>query len=159
DPDAYWAARAKEELYWKMPFTKVSEWVAPHARWFLGGRTNLSYNCLDRHLTTRGDHICLRFEGEPRDTLQLTYRELHARVCRLATALRELGVKAGARVGISLPMTPEAAVAMLACARIGAVHSVVFGGFSAEALRERMVDAGAKVLLTADGGWRKGQVV
>jgi len=159
DPDAYWAARAKEELHWQTPFTRVSEWQAPHAKWFLGGRTNLSYNCLDRHLEKRGDHVALRFEGEPRDTLQLTYRELHARVCRLANGLKELGVRAGDRVGIYLPMTPEAAVAMLACARIGAVHSVVFGGFSAEALRDRMVDAGAKVLLTADGGWRKGAVV
>ncbi|MBK7861733.1 MAG: acetate--CoA ligase [Archangiaceae bacterium] len=159
DPDAYWAARANEELHWQTPFTKVSEWQAPHAKWFLGGKTNLSYNCLDRHLEKRGDHLALRFEGEPKDSLTLTYRELHARVCRLANALKALGVKPGDRVGIYLPMTSEAVIAMLACARIGAVHSVVFGGFSAEALRDRMADAGAKVLLTADGGWRKGGVV
>ncbi len=159
DPDAFWAARAREELHWQTPFTKVSEWDPPHARWFLGGRTNLAWNCLDRHLEKRGDKVALRFEGEPKDQQLVTYRELHARVCRLANGLKELGVRPGDRVGIYLPMTPEAAVAMLACARIGAVHSVVFGGFSAEALRERMVDAGAKVLLTADGGWRKGAVV
>jgi acetyl-CoA synthetase len=159
DPDAFWSARAKEELHWQTPFGKVSEWDPPHAKWFIGGKTNLSYNCLDRHLEKRGDHVALRFEGEPKDTLLLTYRELHGRVCRLANALKELGVRPNDRVGIYLPMTPEAVVAMLACARVGAVHSVVFGGFSAEALRERMVDAGAKVLLTADGGWRKGAVV
>jgi acetyl-CoA synthetase len=159
DPDAYWAARAKEELFWKTPFHTVCEWKPPHAKWFLGGTTNLSYNALDRHLATNGDKVAIRFEGEPGDRVDLTYRELHARVCRLANGLRALGVKAGDRVGIYLPLIPEAAVAMLACARIGATHSVVFGGFSAEALRDRMNDAKAKVLLTSDGGWRKGAVV
>lgn len=159
DPDAYWAARATEELHWETPFGQVLEWQPPKARWFIGGRTNLAYNCLDRHLATRGEQEAIRFEGEPGDGRTLTYRQLHAEVCRLANGLVALGVKPGDRVGIYLPMVPEAAVAMLACARVGAVHSVVFGGFSAEAVRDRMVDAGATVLLTADGGWRKGQVV
>ena len=159
DPDAYWSKRAREELFWQTPFTQVLEWKPPHARWFLGGKTNLAFNCLDRHLKTRGSKVAIRFEGEPGDQRELTYAQLHAQVCLLANGLLSLGVKAGDRVGIYLPMVPEAAIAMLACARIGAVHSVVFGGFSAEAVRERMNDAGARVLLTADGGWRKGQVV
>ncbi len=159
DPDAYWGARAREEIYWKTPFHTVLQWKAPDARWFLGGTTNLSYNALDRHLPRYADKTAILFEGEPGDVRKITYRELHADVCRLANGLKSLGVAKGDRVGIYLPMIPEAAVAMLACARIGAVHSVVFGGFSAEAVRERMNDAGAKVVLTADGGWRKGAVV
>lgn len=159
DPDAFWAARAREELFWKEPFQTVLDWQPPHAKWFVEGKTNLAYNCLDRHLETRGDHPALVFHGEPGDRRALTYRQLHAEVCRLANGLKSLGVKKGDRVGIYLPMVPEAAVALLACARIGAIHSVVFGGFSAEAVRDRMLDAGAKVLLTADGGWRKGAVV
>jgi len=159
DPDGYWAARAKEEIFWKTPFQTVLEWKAPNARWFLGGTTNLSYNALDRHLPKYADKTAILFEGEPGDVRKITYRQLHADVCRLANGLKSLGVRKGDRVGIYLPMVPEAAVAMLACARIGAVHSVVFGGFSAEAVRERMNDAGAKVVLTADGGWRKGAVV
>ncbi|XXF75910.1 acetate--CoA ligase [Myxococcaceae bacterium GXIMD 01537] len=159
DPDAYWGARAREELYWKEPFQTVLDWKPPHARWFVEGRTNLAYNCLDRHLPARRDKVAILFEGEPGDRRSITFGELAVEVNRLANGLRSLGVKKGDRVGIYLPMVPEAAVAMLACARIGAVHSVVFGGFSAEALQERMKDAGAKVLLTADGGWRKGAVV
>jgi acetyl-CoA synthetase len=159
DPDAFWGARGLEELFWKTPFTQVLDWKPPRARWFVGGTTNLAYNCLDRHLETRADQVAIHFEGEPGDRRQLTYRQLAAEVARLANGLKSLGVRPGDRVGIYLPMIPEAAVAMLACARIGAVHSVVFGGFSAEALRERMNDAGAKVLLTADGGYRKGAVV
>jgi acetyl-CoA synthetase len=159
DPEGFWGARAKEELYWKTPFKTVLEWKAPHAKWFLGGTTNLSYNALDRHLAQYGDKTAILFEGEPGDVRKLTYRELHTEVCKLANGLKSLGVKKGDRVGIYLPMVPEAAVAMLACARIGAVHNLVFGGFSSEAVRERMNDAGAKVLLTADGGWRKGGVV
>ena len=159
DPDAFWAARAREELYWKEPFQTVLDWRPPHAKWFVEGKTNLSYNCLDRHLEARGDHPAVVFHGEPGDRRALTYRELHAQVCRLANGLKSLGVKKGDRVGIYLPMVPEAVVALLACARLGAIHSVVFGGFSAEAVHERMLDAGAKVLLTADGGWRKGAVV
>jgi len=159
DPEAYWGARAREELYWKEPFQTVLEWKAPNARWFIEGRTNLAYNCLDRHLPKLKDKPAILFEGEPGDRRTVTYGELSAAVNRLANGLKSLGVRKGDRVGIYLPMVPEAAVAMLACARIGAVHSVVFGGFSAEALQERMNDAGAKVLLTADGGWRKGSVV
>jgi acetyl-CoA synthetase len=159
DPEAYWGARAREELYWKEPFRTVLEWKPPHARWFIEGRTNLAYNCLDRHLPKLKDKPAILFEGEPGDRRRITYGELSVAVNRLANGLKSLGVRKGDRVGIYLPMVPEAAVAMLACARIGAVHSVVFGGFSAEALQERMNDAGAKVLLTADGGWRKGAVV
>jgi len=159
DPDAFWSARAKEELHWQTPFHTVSKWQDQHAEWFIGGKTNVSFNALDAQLEKRGEKIALRFEGEPGDQVSLTYRQLHARVCRVANALKSLGVEKGDRVGIYLPMTIEAAVAMLACTRIGAVHSVVFGGFSAEALKDRMVDAGAKVVLTADGGWRKGSVV
>ncbi|MBX5482150.1 MAG: acetate--CoA ligase [Myxococcaceae bacterium] len=159
DPERYWGDRAREELYWKEPFQTVLDWKPPHARWFVEGKTNLAWNCLDRHLDRHGEKIALLFEGEPGDRRQLSYRELHREVCRFANGLRSLGVRKGDRVGIYLPMVPEAAVAMLACARIGAVHSVVFGGFSAEALHDRLVDAGAKVLITADGGWRKGAVV
>ncbi len=159
DPDAYWAERAREELFWKEPFKTVLDWQPPNARWFVEGKTNLAYNCLDRHLATRGEKVALRFEGEPGDRRALTYRQLHAEVCRFANGLKSLGVKKGDRVGIYLPMVPEAAVAMLACARIGAIHSVVFGGFSAEAVRDRMNDAGARVLVTADAGWRKGTKV
>ena len=159
DPEGYWGARGKEEIYWKTPFQKVLEWKPPLAKWYLGGTTNLSYNCLDRHLATHGDRTALLFEGEPGDQRRLSYRELHAEVCKLANGLKSLGVKKGDRVGIYLPMIPEAAISMLACTRIGAVHSVVFGGFSAEALRERMNDAGAKVVITSDGGWRKGAAV
>ncbi|WNG15627.1 acetate--CoA ligase [Cystobacter fuscus] len=159
NPEAYWGARAREELYWKEPFQTVLEWKPPHARWFVEGRTNLSYNCLDRHLPALKDKTAILFEGEPGDRRKVTYGELSRQVNQLANGLRALGVKKGDRVGIYLPMVPEAAVAMLACARVGAVHSVVFGGFSAEALLERMNDAGARVLLTADGGWRKGAVV
>ncbi|MFB1482099.1 acetate--CoA ligase [Corallococcus sp. RDP092CA] len=159
DPDKYWGDRAREELYWKEPFQTVLDWKPPHARWFVEGKTNLAYNCLDRHLPKLKDKPAILFEGEPGDRRALTYGELSQQVNRLANGLKSLGVKKGDRVGIYLPMVPEAAVAMLACARLGAVHSVVFGGFSAEALQDRMKDAGAKVLLTADGGWRKGAVV
>ncbi|RKG92728.1 acetate--CoA ligase [Corallococcus terminator] len=159
DPQKYWGDRAREELYWKEPFQTVLEWKPPHARWFIEGRTNLSYNCLDRHLPKLSDKPAILFEGEPGDRRSITYGELSKQVNRLANGLKSLGVKKGDRVGIYLPMVPEAAVAMLACARVGAVHSVVFGGFSSEALQERMKDMGAKVLLTADGGWRKGAVV
>ncbi len=159
DSDTFWSRLALTELYWETPFHQTLEWRPPHARWFIGGRTNLSYQCLDRNLEQRADKIALRFEGEPGDTRNLTYRELHGEVCRVANGLKALGVTAGDRVGIYLPMVPEAVIAMLACARIGAVHSVVFGGFSAQALQERMNDAGARVVLTADGGWRKGAVV
>jgi acetyl-CoA synthetase len=158
DPEAYWAKWA-EELHWFRRWDRVLDWQPPHARWFVGGKLNAAYNCLDRHLDERGDKRALIWEGEPGDTRTFTYRELHREVCRAANALRALGVGRGDRVAIYLPMIPEAAIAMLACARIGAPHSVVFGGFSAESLRDRIRDADAKLLITADGGYRRGSVV
>ena len=159
DPEGYWAKRGREEIYWKTPFTRAREWNPPKAKWFVGGVTNLTYNCLDRHLPRLKDKVALLWEGEPGEVRRITYGELNAEVNRLANGLRSLGVKKGDRVGIYLPMVPEAAVSLLACARIGAVHSLVFGGFSADALRERLIDAGAKILITADGGYRKGALV
>jgi acetyl-CoA synthetase len=159
DREAFWAAQAKE-LSWFEPFEKVLEWDLPFAKWFLGGRLNASYNCLDRHVEAGiGDRVAYYFEGEPGDRRTITYAELLAEVCRCANALRSLGVERGDRVAIYMPMVPELPVAMLACARIGVAHSVVFGGFSSDALRGRIEDAEAKVLITADGGWRRGQPV
>ncbi len=165
EPEAFWAEQAKC-LQWTKPFDRVLEWQAPHAQWFVGGQLNASQNCLDRHIADgHGGKVALIWEGEPfadgrpREERTFTYAELLAEVCRCANALRALGVKTGDRVGIYLPLVPEAAIAMLACARLGATHSVIFGGFSAEALRDRLADAGAKVLVTADGGWRRGAVV
>src|SRR5262245_8324248 len=146
NPEGFWGTKGREELYWKVPFKTVREWKPPHAKWFVEGKTNLTYNCLDRHLPRLKDKVALLWEGEPGEVRRITYAELLAQVNRLANGLRSLGVKKGDRVGIYLPMVPEAAVALLACARIGAIHSLVFGGFSAEAVRERMNDAGAKVL-------------
>lgn len=155
----FWAERARE-LDWFAPWQSVLEWDPPHAKWFTGGRLNASFNCLDRHVATpRRNQAALLWEGEPGDRRVLTYWELHREVCRAANALRALGVRRGDRVAIYLPMIPEAAIAMLACARIGAVHSVVFGGFSAESLRDRINDAEAVCCITADGGYRRGQVV
>ncbi|HUK20910.1 MAG TPA: acetate--CoA ligase [Gemmatimonadales bacterium] len=159
DREAYWAAWAKE-LEWIKPWTQVLEWRPPHAKWFLGGRLNASANCLDRHLAAgRGAKVALIWEGEPGDVRRITYRELHADVNRFANVLKGLGVKRGDRVAIYMPMVPEVAVAMLACARIGAIHTVVFGGFSSESLRDRIQDARASVVITADGGYRRGSVV
>ncbi len=159
DPEAYWAGIASE-LEWFETWDKVLEWNPPHARWFIGGKTNVSYNALDRHLKTwRRNKAAIIWEGEPGDVRTLTYQQLHREVSRFANVLKRLGVKKGDRVTLYMPMIPEAAVAMLACARIGAVHSVVFGGFSASALAERIKDAGSEVLITADGGWRRGQIV
>ena len=159
DPDGFWAEQAKS-LDWSKPWTKVLDWQLPWAKWFDGGELNVSANCLDRHLATRGDKVALIWEGEPQqggaiEEVKLTYKQLHAEVCKFANALAGLGVVAGDRVAIYMPMIPEAAVAMLACTRIGATHTVVFGGFSAEALRDRINDCGAKVCITADGGWRR----
>ena len=160
DPQAFWAEHARRELIWHRPFTRVlDESRAPNFEWFADGQLNVSYNCLDVHLTERGHKTALVFEGEPGDSRRLSYRELHAEVCRAANALRALGVRSGDRVVIYMPLVPEIIVAMFACARIGAVHSVVFGGFSALSLRERIEDAGARVLLTADGGHRAGNIV
>jgi acetyl-CoA synthetase len=159
DPDGFWAEVAGQ-LHWDAPWSRVLEWSPPDAKWFLGGKTNLAFNCLDRHLNgPRRDKPALVWEGEPGDSRTLTYAELHKEVCRFAGALVKLGVKAGDRVAIYMPLIPETAVAMLACARIGATHSVVFGGFAAEALADRIRDAGARIAITADGGWRRGQIV
>lgn len=159
DPDGFWAEQAKT-LHWFKPWTQVLDWSnAPHARWFVGGQLNVSDNCLDRHLATRGNKAAILWEGEPGDTRTLTYQQLHREVCQFANALKSLGVGKGDRVTIYMPLVPEAAVAMLACARIGATHSVVFGGFSADAVADRNNDAKSKIIITADGGWRRGKVV
>ena len=159
DPEAFWAECARG-LYWFKPFGKTLEWNFPHAKWFVGGTINAAYNCLDRHLDgPRRNKAALIWEGEPGDSRVLTYQMLADEVGRCANALKSLGVKDGDRVAIYMPLVPEAAIAMLACARIGAIHSVVFGGFSSEALADRINDAEAKVCITADGGWRRGQIV
>ncbi len=160
DPIAYWSRLARDELRWHQPFTEVlDDSTAPNYRWFANGELNASFNCLDVHVGPRGDKPAIVFEGEPGDGRVLTYRQLTDEVCRFANALKQLGVWRGDRVVIYMPMVPEAVIAMLACARIGAIHSVVFGGFSASSLRDRIVDAGAKVVITADGGFRGGKVV
>jgi acetyl-CoA synthetase len=159
DHEGFWARQARELISWDKPWTTVCEWDLPYAEWFVGGQLNVSFNCLDRHvLAGNGDKVALYWEGEPGDTRVVTYADLLAEVQKFANALKKLGVEKGDRVNIYLPMVPEAAVAMLACARIGAAHSVVFGGFSSQALADRINDAEAKVLITADGGWRRGEV-
>jgi acetyl-CoA synthetase len=159
DPEGFWAEQAGE-LHWHAPWSRVLEWKLPDAKWFVGARTNMAYNCLDRHLAgPRRDKAALLWEGEPGDERRLTYAELHREVCRFANVLVGLGVKLGDRVAIYMPLIPETVVAMLACARIGATHSVVFGGFAAEALADRIRDAGARIAITSDGGWRRGQIV
>ncbi len=156
----FWSNLAHLELSWNRPFSVgLDSSTAPNYRWFTDGTLNVSHNCLDRHLATRGEKVAIRFEGEPGDRRDITYRQLHAEVCKLANALKALGIKKGDRVVIYLPMTPDAIVAMQACARIGAVHSVVFGGFSSHSLKDRIEDAGARLLITADGGYRGGAVV
>ncbi len=156
DPEAFWGQLAEAELHWFEKWEKVLDWQPPFAQWFVGGKLNVSFNCLDRHLTDgRKDKTALIWEGEPGDSRTFTYSELHREVCRMANVLKQLGVQKGDRVGIYMPMIPEAAIAMLACARLGAPHTVVFGGFSSEALKDRLLDAAAKVVITADGGWRK----
>jgi acetyl-CoA synthetase len=159
DPEAFWGECARE-LHWFKPYDKVLEWNAPFAKWFTGGKLNAAYNCIDRHLmTARRNKAAIIWEGEPGDSRVLTYQMLADEVARAANALKSLGVKDGDRIAIYLPLVPEAAIAMLACARIGAIHSVVFGGFSAEALADRVNDAEARVVITADAGWRRGQQV
>jgi acetyl-CoA synthetase len=159
NPEAFWSGFAVG-LEWMQPWTQVLDWKPPHARWFVDGKLNVSVNCLDRHVkTAHRNKAAIIWEGEPGDRRTLTYFDLHRDVCRFANALRSLGVKKGDRVAIYLPVIPEAAIAMLACARIGAVHNVVFGGFSAEALRDRINDCRATLLITADGGYRRGQIV
>ncbi|MBC1196056.1 acetate--CoA ligase [Microcystis aeruginosa BLCCF158] len=160
DPQAFWAQLAEKELHWFEKWSETLDWQPPFAKWFVNGKINICYNCIDRHLTTwRRNKAAIIWEGEPGDSRTITYEQLHREVCQFANALKELGVKKGDVVGIYMPMIPEAAIAMLACARIGAPHSVVFGGFSADALRERLNDAAAKVVITADGGFRKDKVV
>ncbi len=158
DREEYWA-RWAGELDWQTPWTTVLEWKPPYAKWFVGGKLNASANCLDRHLEKRGDKKAIIWEGEPGDVRTFTYRELHAEVSKFANALKDLGVDSGDRVAIYMPLVPEAVIAMLACARIGAVHTVVFGGFSSESLRDRIIDAEAKVLITATSGYRRGNLV
>ena len=157
EPEKFWAEWATK-LEWFRPWKKVLEWKVPQAKWFVGGKLNVSVNCLDRHIrpgaSSRRNKAALVWEGEPGDRRTLTYWELYREVNQFANALKKLGVGKGDRVAIYLPLIPEAAVAMLACARIGAIHSVVFGGFSSEALRDRINDAQAKLLITSDGGYR-----
>ncbi|MDZ4695653.1 MAG: acetate--CoA ligase, partial [Deltaproteobacteria bacterium] len=159
DNDGFWGDVARSELTWKKPFTKVKSGSVPFVRWFEDGELNVSENCLDRHLEKRGNKPALIWEGEPGEQRTLTYSELHAEVCRFASALSSMGVKPGDRVAIYMPLIPEASVAMLACTRLGAAHTVVFGGFSSESLRDRINDCGAKVVVTADGGYRRGKVI
>jgi acetyl-CoA synthetase len=152
--------REAAELTWQKPWTKVLDWKVPNAKWFVGGKLNVSENCLDRHLNgPRKTKAALIWEGEPGEKRVLTYQQLHREVCRFANVLKRNNVKKGDRVIIYMPMIPEAAIAMLACTRIGAVHSVVFGGFSAESIRDRVIDCGASLIITADGGYRRGSVV
>ncbi len=160
NPTKFWAQMAKENVSWFTPWKKVLDWKPPFAKWFVGGKINVSYNCLDRHLegenAWRKNKAAIIWEGEPGDTRVLTYAELHREVCKFANVLKAQGVKKGDRVCLYMPMVPELAIAMLACTRIGAPHSIVFGGFSADALRDRINDAEAKIVITADGGYRKG---
>ena len=158
-PDKFFGREAKE-LHWTKPFTKVLDWKCPNAKWFIGGKLNVSENCLDRHLDgPRKTKAALIWEGEPGEKRVLTYQQLHREVCRFANVLKRHKVKKGDRVIIYMPMIPEAAIAMLACTRIGAMHSVIFGGFSAESIKDRVLDCGAKIVITADGGYRRGAVV
>jgi acetyl-CoA synthetase len=160
DPEKFWARFAKSELHWFKTWDTVLKWQPPHAEWFVGGKINISYNCLDRHISTwRRNKAALIWEGEPGDTRTLTYQQLHTEVCRFANVLRKLGVEKGDRVALYMPLIPELAISMLACARIGATHSVVFGGFSSTALIDRINDAQCKMVVTADGGWRRGKEV
>jgi acetyl-CoA synthetase len=159
DPSAFWAEQAAS-LAWFRKWDKVLEWNEPFAKWFVGGKLNASYNCIDRHLDgPRKNKAAIIWEGEPGDTRVLRYQDLHREVCKFSNALKKLGIKPGDRVTIYMPMIPEAVVAMLGCARIGATHSVIFGGFSAEAVADRNNDAQARVVITADGSWRRGKIV
>jgi acetyl-CoA synthetase len=158
DIEGFWSEQAKQHLHWFEPFAETLQWSVPFAKWFVGGKTNVSYNCLDAHVNAgRGDRVAFFWEGEPGDRRTLTYSDVLSEVCRFANGLKSLGVKKGDRVSIYMPMVPELPIAMLACARIGAIHSVIFGGFSAEAIADRNNDAQASVIITADGGWRRGK--
>jgi len=160
DPTGFWARLALSELHWFESFDKPLVWNEPFAEWFVGGKTNASYNCLDRHLAAgHGDRVAFHWEGEPGDRRTLTYADLHREVCKFANVLKKLGIGPGDVVSIYMPLTPELPIAMLACARIGAIHSVIFAGFSAEAIADRNNDAQAKLQITADAGWRRGKVL
>jgi acetyl-CoA synthetase len=160
DFDEFWETEGRERVSWSRPFSELYEWEPPYAKWYLGGELNVSYNCVDRHVEAgRGDKVAYHWEGEPGDTRTITYADLQREVARFANALKEVGVKKGTPVGIYMGMVPELPVAMLACTRLGAPHTVVFGGFSADSLSSRMVDMGCEVLLTQDEGWRRGNVV
>jgi acetyl-CoA synthetase len=157
NPEKFWAEQAAEALEWRKKWKKVLEWREPFAKWFVGGKLNVCENCLDRHLVgPNRNKAAFIWEGEPGERITLTYQQLHREVCKFANVLKRNQVKKGDRVLIYMPMCPEAAVAMLACARIGAIHSVVFGGFSAESLKDRIKDCGAKLIVTADGGYLGG---
>src|SRR5205085_7303218 len=160
DFEGFWARLARETLHWSKPFTKVlDESKAPFFRWFYDGELNASYNCLDRHLQTQGDKTAIIFEADDGKVTKISYRQLHAEVCRFANALKSRGIKQGERVLIYMPMSIQVVVAMQACARIGATHSVVFGGFSAKSLQERIIDAGAVAVITADEQARGGKAM
>src|SRR5438270_7936298 len=159
-PEEFWGELAERELHWFQKWSHVFEWNPPFAKWFTGGKINASYNCLDRHLTThRKNKVAILWEGEPGDQRQISYQELHRLVCRFANVLKARGLKTGDRAIIYMGMVPDLPIALLACARLGIIHSVVFGGFSAEALKARIQDLEAAVVITADGAWRRGKEV
>lgn len=159
-PERFWAEQAESLLSWERRWDRVLDWQLPHAHWFVGAKLNASYNCLDRHLSTwRKNKAAIIWEGEPGEQRTLTYNDLHREVCRCANTIKSLGIQKGDRVTIYMPLVPELAIAMLACARIGATHNVVFGGFSSEAIADRNNDAQARLVITADGGYRRGSVV
>src|ERR1700751_2787568 len=160
DPDGFWSKQATELLLWRKKWDMVLKWEAPFAQWFVGGKLNVSENCLDRHLNgPRRNKAAIIWEGEPGEVRTLTYHQLHREVCKFANVLKRNQIKMGDRVIIYMPMCPEAAIAMLACARLGIIHSVVFGGFSAESIKDRVKDSGAVAVITADGGFRRGSIV
>src|SRR5437868_11704176 len=159
-PEEFWGELAEKELFWFRKWSHTFEWNPPFAEWFVGGKTNVSYNCLDRHLAThRTNKVAILWEGEPGDQRQISYQELHRLVCRFANVLKGRGLKAGDRAIIYMGMVPELPIALLACARLGVTHSVVFGGFSAEALKARIQDLQAEAVITCDGAWRRGKEV
>ncbi len=160
NPEKFWNTQAKELLLWRKPWKQTLKWKVPHAKWFVGGKLNVCENCVDRHLgTPRENKAALIFEGEPGDQKTLTYKQLHVQICKLANVLEGIGIRKGDRITIYMPMVAEAVVAMLASARIGAIHTVIFGGFSSESIKDRIHDCQAKLVITADGGWRRGKVV
>src|SRR3984885_465663 len=160
NPEAFWGELAEKELFWFEKWSQTLDWKPPFAKWFVGGKTNASYNCLDRHLSTaRKNKVAILWEGEPGDQRFITYQELHRLVSRFASVLKSRGFKPGDRAIIYMPMVPELPIALLACARLGVTHSVVFGGFSSEALKARIQDLEAQVVITQDGAWRRGKEV